>query len=96
MHAVGLGALQQRHVAQLRRGGLQRTEQIAQHQVVGPDLLVFPPARDQPRPLVKGGVDEVSDAGEVGREGGTSGGIGEIEGQPARAKRLIRPAPGQR
>ena len=39
VHAIGLGALQQRDVAKLWRDRLERGHQIAQHQVVGADLL---------------------------------------------------------
>jgi hypothetical protein len=36
--------------------------------LVGADLLLFLPARDQPRPLVERGVDEMRDAADLGGE----------------------------
>ena len=89
MHAVGLGALQQGHVAEPRGDLFEGAEQVPQHRLVGPDLLVFLPARDQPRPLVECGIDEMGDAGEPGRESGAGIGVGEIERRPARAECLV-------
>ena len=89
MHAIGLGALQQRHVAEPRRDFFEGAKQVPQHRLVGADLLVFLPARDQPRPLVERGIDEMGDAGELGREPGAGLAIGEIERQPARAECLV-------
>ena len=68
MHAIGLGALQQRHVAQAGRGLFERarTDSAASARWCGSARL--PPARDQPRPLVERGIDEMGDAGEFGRE----------------------------
>ena len=90
MHAIGLGALQQGDVAQRRRGALDRAEKVAQHQVVGADLLVFLPARDQARPLVERGIDQVGDAGELGAEPAAGCSVGEVERMPSRAESLVR------
>ena len=79
MHAIGLGALQQGDMAERRRDLFEGVEQVPQHRVVGADLLVFLPARDQLRPLVERGVDEMGDAGEFGRDRGAGPGVDEIE-----------------
>ncbi len=39
MHAIGLGALQQRHVPERWRDRLERRHQVAQHRVIGSDLV---------------------------------------------------------
>ncbi len=73
-------------------GLFEGAKQVPQHRLVGADLLLFLPARDQPRPLVERGIDEMGDVGELGRESRAGRGVGEIERQPARTKSLVGPA----
>ena len=92
MHTIGLGALQQRHVAQASCRTLERLEQVPEHQVVGEDLFLFPPARHQPGPFMERGIDEMRDTRELGRKRCTCRCIREIELKPARAERFGRPS----
>ena len=62
MNAIGLGALQQRHMPERWRGRLENRHQVAQHRVIGTDLVRIAPAIDQVRRLIKRGVDEVGRA----------------------------------
>ena len=59
MDAIGLRALQQRDMAELRRDRLERRHQIAQHQIVGADLVRIAPAVDQVRRFIERGIDEM-------------------------------------
>ena len=59
MNAVGLGTLQQGHMPERGCGRLERRHQVAQHAVVGVDLVLIAPAIDQARRFIKRGVDEV-------------------------------------
>ena len=67
MNAIGLGALQQRHVPKRRRRRLERRHQVAQHRVVDGDLARIAPAVDQVRRLIERGVDEMGRALQFGR-----------------------------
>ena len=60
MHAIGLGALQQRHMPKRWRRRLENRHQVAQHRVIGADLVRVAPAIDQVRRLIERGVDEMS------------------------------------
>ena len=96
MHTIGLGALQQRHMAQPRRRALERAQKVAQHQLVGADLFLFLPARDQPRPFVERGINEMGDAGERGCKLRAGGFIGEVERMPSRTENVVWTPAGQR
>jgi hypothetical protein len=63
--AVGLGALQQRHVLEGVVAG-QRLDQVLQHLQVGLHLVVLGPPGDETGLLVDRGVDEVAHVGDVG------------------------------
>ena len=60
MHAVGLGALQQRDMTK-RIPRRERFDEIAQHRQIGGHLLARAPSLDQVRPLLKRRVDQVRD-----------------------------------
>ncbi len=77
--AVGLGALQQRHVPQLRGGGKQRPHQVAQHAVVGADLLIVAPALDQSGQFEQSRVDQVSDIAQRVRRLPTGSGVCQVK-----------------
>ena len=57
--AIGLGALQQRDMPELRRDRLECGHQIAQHPVIDVDLLLIAPAVDEIRRLIERGVDQM-------------------------------------
>ena len=57
--AVGLRALQQRDMAERRCDRFERRHQIAQHQIVGSDLVRIAPAVDQVRRFIERGIDEM-------------------------------------
>ena len=59
MNAIGLGALQQRHMPERWRNRLEHRHQVAQHHVIGADLVWIAPAIDQVRRLIERGVDEM-------------------------------------
>ena len=58
--AIGLRSLQQRYVAELRRNRFKRRHQVAQHQIVGSDLVRITPAVDQVRRFIERGIDQMS------------------------------------
>ena len=62
MNAIGLGALQQRHMPERWRRRLESRHQVAQHRVIGADLAGIAPAIDQVRRLIERGVDEMGRA----------------------------------
>ena len=57
--AIRLRALQQRDMAERRRNRFERRHQIAQHQIVGSDLVRIAPAVDQVRCFIERGIDEM-------------------------------------
>ena len=96
MDAIGLGALQQRDMPELRRGRLERRHQVAQHRVIGVDLVLIAPAIDQIRRLIERGVDEMGCALQFGRCTRALGGIGQVDRDVTGAVELARLAPRQR
>ena len=96
MHAIGLGTLQQRHMPQRWRHRLENRHQVAQHGVIGADLVWIAPAIDQVRRLIERGVDEVGRALQLRRRVLALGGIGQIDRDVTGAVELARLAPRQR
>ena len=94
--AIGLGALQQRDMAERRRNRLERRHQIAQHQVVGSDLVWIAPAVDQVRRFIERGIDEMGCI--LQRSCGLRAlrRIGQVDRHVAGAVELARLAPRQR
>ena len=96
MHAIGLGALQQRHMPQRWRRRLENRHQVAQHRIIGADLAWIAPAIDQVRRLIERGVDEVGRAPQFGRGVLALRGIGQVDRDVAGAVELARLSPRQR
>ena len=96
MHAIGLGTLQQRHMPQRRRRRLENRHQVAQHRVIGADLVRIAPAIDQVRRLIERGVDEMGRAPQLGRRALALGGIGQVDRDVTGAVELARLSPRQR
>ena len=96
MHAIGLGALQQRDVLESWRCGFERAHQIAQHAVVGLDLPGVAPAIDQARRLIECGIDQMGCTAELGRGAAAILGAGEIDRHVPRAVEIARLAARQR
>jgi hypothetical protein len=61
MDPVGFRALQQGNVPELFGGPFQGIEEVAQHPIVGIDLLRLLPSGDKPGTLVQGRKDDVRD-----------------------------------
>jgi hypothetical protein len=59
VHAIGFGALQKRHVPERWRYRLERRHQVAQHRVIGSDLVHVAPAVDQTWTFVERGVEKM-------------------------------------
>ena len=57
--AIRLGTLQQRNMAEPWRNRFERLHQIAQHHVVGSDLVWIAPAVDQIRRFIERGIDKM-------------------------------------
>ena len=81
VHAVRLGALQQRDV--LHRAEVERVEDVAQHRCVPLHQLLLVPARQQARTLLERGVDEVGDPLELAEHPAARCGVREVEGEQA-------------
>ena len=96
VNAIGLGALQQRDVPELRRDRLERGHQIAQHQVVGADLVRIAPAVDQVRRFIERGIDEMGCALHFGGGAQALRRIGQVDRNVAGAVEFARLAPRQR
>ena len=96
MHAIGLGALQQRDMLQIRRDRLERAHQIAQHVVVDGDLPRIAPAVDEIGLFIERGVDEMRRALQLRRDSHALRGIGKIEHDVAGTIEIARLAPRQR
>ena len=79
MDAIGLGALQQRHMAQILRVPLQRIEHVAEHPVVGLDLLALAPAGNQSWAFVQSGVDQMRDVRQARAQALAGGSVGQVE-----------------
>ena len=79
VNAIGLGALQQRDVPKLRRGRLERGHQVAQHQIVGADLVRIAPAVDQVRRFIERGIDEVGGALQFGGDAHALRRVGQVD-----------------
>ena len=77
-------------------GGLERRHQVAQHPVVGVDLVLVAPAIDQARRFIKRGVDEVGCALQFGRCARALDGIGQVDRDVAGAMQFPWLAAGQR
>ncbi len=79
MHTIGLGALQQRNMPEIRRCGFEHAHQIAQHPVVGFDLPGVTPAIDQARRLIERGIDQMGCTAELSRGAAAILSAGEID-----------------
>ena len=90
-----LGPLQQRHMAQLRRDRLERRHQIAQHQIIGADLVWIAPAIDETRRFIEGRIDEVSCSLQLRRRLRALRRIGQVDRHMMGAVERARLAPRQ-
>ena len=79
MHAIGLCALQQHHMAQRRRRRLENRHQVAQHRIIGADLALVAPAVDQARRLIQRSVDQMGSALQLHRDAFALGSVGQID-----------------
>ena len=76
----------------------QRIQQVAQHAVIGDNLLIVAPAFDQTRQFEQGGVDQMRHIAQCLGGGATSAGIGQVKrempdrqaGRPARHSDDVR------
>ena len=85
VHAVRLGPLQQRHMAQPGGGPQQRPQQVAQHPVVGLDLPVVAPPLDQPGQFEQRRIDQMRHVTQRLGRFLARGRVGQIQSQmPAR------------
>ena len=84
MYAIGLSALQQRHVAQILRVPFERVQQVAEHALIGFDLLAFPPAGNQSGPFVQSGIYQVRNVGQACGKLLGSGSVGQVQWSEAR------------
>lgn len=73
----------------------QRVKQVAQHPVVGLDLLAFLPAGNQSGAFVQGGVYQMRHAGQARGKLLAGDGFGQVQGQEARAMRIVGRPPRQ-
>ncbi len=96
MDAIGLRALQQRDVLQVRRDRLERAHQIAQHVVVDAHLLVVTPAVHQIGLFIESSVGQMRGAPQFARLRSALRGVGEIERDETRAIKIARLTPRQR
>ena len=96
VNAIGLGALQQCDMPELRRGRFERGHQIAQHQIVGADLVLIAPAVDQIRCLIERGINQVGGALQFGGGAQALRRIGQVDRNVPGAVKLARLATRQR
>src|SRR3546814_19939971 len=89
-----LGALEQGGVPEVRRGGLDRLDDVAEHGEVDRDLLGVAPTGDEARFLVERGIDDVRHAGEVGRMSAAGRRIDQIVAQEPSRRPSYPPDPG--
>ena len=96
--AVGLGALQQAHVAQAAARAGERREAVLQHREIGLHLVAFAPAGDQARLLEQRGVDDVRDARQRAERGTAGRRIAQVHREVGVGPLVhqFRPAPRQR
>src|SRR5205085_1251084 len=95
MYAVGLSALQQRHVAQILRVPFERVEQVAEHALVGLDLLAFPPAGNQSGTFVQSGVYQMRNVGQARGKLLGRGSVGQVHWSEARTMNNVGRPPRQ-
>ena len=86
MDAIGFGALQQRHMPKAGGDPKQRPQQVAQHPVVGGDLLVVAPAFDQAGQLKQCRVNNMRHVPHRGGGSLAGGGIGQVQREMASGK----------
>src|SRR5437868_7460831 len=95
MYAIGLGALQQRHMAQILRVSFERVQQVAEHALVGLDLLAFPPAGNQSATFVQSGIYQVRNVGQARGKLLGSGSVGQVQWSEARTMSNVGRPPRQ-
>jgi hypothetical protein len=93
MDAISLGALQKRDMPKLRRHRFERRHQIAQHQIVGADLVLIAPAVDEVGGFVKRRINQMGRALHFGGGALALRGVGQVDGDMAGAIKRARLAP---
>ncbi len=82
-------------MAQIFRVPFQRVEQVAQHPVVGLDLLALPPAGNQSGTFVQSGINQMRHAGQTCGQLLAGSGVGQVQRQEARAMGIVGLPPRQ-
>ncbi len=89
MRAVGLGALQQRHMLELGRHGLERLKQILQHPQIRFHLVPLTPALDHPGLFVQRGIDNMGHIVHLAEDLGTTGLVLQVNGDERRPLKAV-------